>query len=148
MPWRGCYKKQVSKKVLEQMLLRDLRTEAWKCPSWSHSDSPRSCCMASKPNHLLWKGVRLLQGKQHLPVPKSLQVLKPIRIFLPSSRGPWLEYSQLRSGVRSRTKTSRNPHLPSSKALAKPCLTAVMSTGTSTAPAMLPLELQVSLLGC
>lgn len=55
MPWRGCYKKQVSRKVLEQMLLQDLHTEAWKYPSWSHSDSPRSCCMASKPNHPLWR---------------------------------------------------------------------------------------------
>lgn len=32
MPWRGCYKKQVSKKVLEQMLLQDLHAEAWKYP--------------------------------------------------------------------------------------------------------------------
>lgn len=63
MPWRGCYKKQVSKKVLEQMLLRDLCTEAWKCPSWSHSDSPRSCCMASKPNHLLWNEDKASPGK-------------------------------------------------------------------------------------
>lgn len=107
--------------------------------------------MASKTNHLLWKEDKASPGKTasaHAQEPSSPQTHQD---FLAQQHGAWLEHSQLGSGVRSRMKTPRNPHPPSRNKQSfgqTLCLTAVMSSGKSTAPAMLPLELQVSLLGC
>lgn len=105
MPCRGFYKKQISEKVLEQMLVRGLHAEAWKRPSSSRIDSPRSCCTPSKPSHPTGEGMRLLWGKQHLPIAKSPQTHQGVSLAQQS--WSWLDGSQLRS--QARIKTPRKP---------------------------------------
>lgn len=105
MPCRGFYKKQISEKVSEQMLVRGLHAEAWKRPSSSRIDSPRSCCMPSKPSRPSREGMRLLQGKQHLPIAESPQTHQGVSSAQQS--WSWLYSSQLHS--QARIKTPRKP---------------------------------------
>lgn len=78
--------------------------------------------------------MRLLQGKQHLPIAESLQALKPIRISLPSRGLAGILPAQIQSEEgHEDTKEPSSSRQNQAKLWPNPVsqLWSVMSTGTS-----------------